>query len=170
MGTPSVSRAARRKLGPGVPVPIYASMYGARRRLFVHPSVTNGEAMVAALGGFGFGSLDIQASDFGCPERVVQIGVPPNRIDLITSIAGVDFDQAWEGRVPGELDGIEARVLLLGFPGQHGIEPSRPRMAPSPNAGRWRSGRVMARGRRCEWRSLSLAHAQGSVRNDSMAG
>ena len=79
----------------------------------VRPSVSNGEAVVAVLRGFGFGSLDIKASDFDRPERVVQIGVPPNRIDMITSITGVDFDQAWEGRVPGELDGIP--VQFIGF-------------------------------------------------------
>lgn len=50
---------------------------------------------------------------FAVAERVVQIGVPPNRIDMITSITGVDFDRAWEGRVQGDLDGIP--VQFIGF-------------------------------------------------------
>jgi len=39
-------------------------------------------------------------------RRIVQLGVKPNRIDLITSIAGVNFEEAWENRVAGTLDGL----------------------------------------------------------------
>jgi len=80
---------------------------------FVRPVAANGEAIVAALRAFGFGSLDITASDFSRPDRVVQLGVPPNRIDLITSIAGVPFDEAWAGRMKGEIDGIPVAFIGL---------------------------------------------------------
>jgi len=59
--------------------------------LFVRPIASNGESILAALRSFGFGSLRIEASDFNQPDRVVQLGMPPNRIDLITSIAGVSW-------------------------------------------------------------------------------
>lgn len=50
---------------------------------------------------FGFGSLDLSGEDFTTKERVVQLGVPPVRVDLMTSITGVDWDQAVSHRVPG---------------------------------------------------------------------
>lgn len=46
-----------------------------------------------------------------CLASVVQLGHPPNRIDLLTSITGVTFEEAWAGSVPGELHGIPVRFL-----------------------------------------------------------
>lgn len=66
---------------------------------------------------FGFGELDIHATDFVIPDSIVQLGVPPNRIDLLTSISGVRFEDVWENRVPAQLDGIPvcfiSKSLLL---------------------------------------------------------
>jgi len=42
---------------------------------------------------------------------VVQLGVPPNRIDIITSISGVSFDDAWDSRTPGQLDGVATQFI-----------------------------------------------------------
>ncbi len=50
--------------------------------LFVRPTEENGERILSALRQFGFGNLEIQAGDFSVPDRVVQLGVSPNRIDL----------------------------------------------------------------------------------------
>jgi len=44
---------------------------------------------------------------------VVQLGYPPNRIDLLTSISGVNFEEAWYTRAAGELDGLS--VFFLGL-------------------------------------------------------
>jgi hypothetical protein len=62
--------------------------------LFVRPSEENSRRILAALADFGFGSLNLQASDFDRPGRVVQLGYPPCRVDLVTSIEGVSFDEA----------------------------------------------------------------------------
>ena len=74
--------------------------------LFVRASPENAARVERALTAFGFSSLGLSANDFVRPSGVIQIGLPPNRIDLLTSITGVDFDEAWAGRAPGELDGI----------------------------------------------------------------
>src|SRR5689334_17449685 len=50
---------------------------------------------------FGFGSTGLKADDFMKPDRVVQLGRSPNRIDLVTSISGVTFAEAWKTRVLG---------------------------------------------------------------------
>ena len=48
---------------------------------------------------FGFGSLGLTPSDFTAPDVVVQLGHAPKRIDLITSIDGVTFDECWPDHV-----------------------------------------------------------------------
>jgi hypothetical protein len=59
----------------------------------------NSERIVAALRDFGFGDVGITISDFDREDSVVQLGFPPSRIDILTSIDGVRFDDAWNRRV-----------------------------------------------------------------------
>ena len=77
----------------------------------VRPSEENSQRVLAALAQFGFGSAGIQAEDIRSPDKVVQLGVPPNRIDIITSISGVNFDDAWESRTAGCLDGVATQFI-----------------------------------------------------------
>lgn len=79
--------------------------------LFVRPDAENGERIVEALRDFGFGSLDVTARDFEADDRVIQLGIAPNRIDLLTKLYGVDFLSAWSRRVDAELDG--ARIWMI---------------------------------------------------------
>jgi len=73
----------------------------------------NSELVVAALKEFGFGSLGITVEDLSRPDQFVQLGAKPNRIDLITSIAAVDFETAWKNRVPGTLDGLPVNYISM---------------------------------------------------------
>lgn len=67
-----------------------------------------------ALTEFGFGGLDLTVDDFTEADRVVQLGYPPLRIDLMTSIDGVVFDEAYERRVEIELaEGLRMPFLSL---------------------------------------------------------
>ncbi len=69
--------------------------------VFVEPSPENAERLLAALTDFGFGGVGLTAADFSTPGKIVQLGVAPNRVDLLTTIDGVTFDEAWHGRVSG---------------------------------------------------------------------
>lgn len=69
--------------------------------LFVRSSSDNARRVLSALDAFGFGSVGLTEEDFLEPEHIIQLGVAPNRVNLITSITGVSFDDAWEGRVAG---------------------------------------------------------------------
>lgn len=69
--------------------------------LFVRPVRENAECILAALNEFGFGSLDLSEDDFTTPGKVVQLGVPPVRIDIITKASGVSWEKADAGKVPG---------------------------------------------------------------------
>jgi hypothetical protein len=75
--------------------------------LFVRPNVDNAARVMGALGRFGapVASAGVTAADFERPGTVYQIGLPPRRVDVLTEISGVPFDDAWSSRVPGEVDG-----------------------------------------------------------------
>jgi hypothetical protein len=77
----------------------------------VRPGRANAERLLSALHQFGFGSLDISIDDLTAAGKVIQLGYEPNRIDLMTSISGVTFDEAWETRSSGDLDGIPVHFI-----------------------------------------------------------
>ena len=61
----------------------------------------NAEKIISALDDFGFGSLGLQPADFEKPGMIVQLGVAPVRIDIVTSITGVSWESAYSNRVKG---------------------------------------------------------------------
>jgi hypothetical protein len=87
--------------------------------LLVRPSSANAQKLVRALTEFGapLAQHGIAARDFTAEGTVYQMGVPPRRIDLLTSISGVPFREAWKGRLTlavGELSvGFLGREELL---------------------------------------------------------
>ena len=60
--------------------------------ILIRPTPETAAKVVAVLNKFGFGSLGVSASDFATHEQLIQLGRAPNRIDLLTSISGVDID------------------------------------------------------------------------------
>lgn len=79
--------------------------------LWVRPCEANADRIPGALEEFGFGQAGLSITDFVEPGQVIQLGRPPNRIDLLTQISGVDFDEAWSLRVMGELGQIPVFFL-----------------------------------------------------------
>jgi hypothetical protein len=82
----------------------------------IRPTTDNAARVLRAIAQFGFGSLDIAIEDLAVPGKVVQLGYEPNRIDVMSSITGVTFDEAWAERSTGELDG-----LPVGFIGRKAL-------------------------------------------------
>ncbi len=66
--------------------------------ILVEPSERNAERLAVALRAFGFLHLAADAPRFAEPDRMATLGAPPLRIDIMTSITGVDFAEAWAGR------------------------------------------------------------------------
>ena len=79
--------------------------------ILVRNSPENGKRLESALQQFGLGSLNLKAADFVDSYRVIQLGVPPNRIDPLTSITGVSFDDAWAGRIEADLGDTPAKFI-----------------------------------------------------------
>lgn len=79
--------------------------------ILVQPTAENAKRVVDALGVIGFASLGLSANDFEQPDVVVQLGVPPLRVDLLTGISGVTWDEAWTNRVVGEFGTVPTAFL-----------------------------------------------------------
>lgn len=80
--------------------------------LFVKPEAENAKRILAALAEFGLGSLDLSETDFTSGDNVIQLGVPPVRVDIMTSITAVDWQQAESGKVEGNYG--DTQVYFIG--------------------------------------------------------
>ena len=69
--------------------------------ILVEASLDNAERILSALDEFGFGSLNLRIEDFSSKGNIIQLGYEPVRIDIITSIKGLDFSEVWRNRVLG---------------------------------------------------------------------
>jgi len=79
--------------------------------LYVRPTPQNAERVLVALRKFGFGDLDLTLSDFVAPDRVVQLGVPPVRVDFVTSIDGVSWERVWENHAAGSYADVPVKFI-----------------------------------------------------------
>ncbi len=79
--------------------------------LFVHPSPDNSKRILSALEAFGFGNLGLTEADFQVSGRVVQLGVPPVRIYIITSLDGVTWDAAVRGKIAGKYGDVPVHFI-----------------------------------------------------------
>src|SRR3982074_3375060 len=66
--------------------------------LFIDCSVENATRVLRAIEQFGFGDLKLTVADFTQANQVIQLGVSPNRIDVMTFLSGLTFDEAWSSR------------------------------------------------------------------------
>lgn len=83
--------------------------------ILVRPSQMNANNVILALSRFGapLAAHGVEADDFRKPGMVYQIGLPPNRIDLLTEISGVDFDEALVGAITATLGNNTVRFIGL---------------------------------------------------------
>ena len=78
-----------------------APRYTGDMDIYVKPNSTNAQRIMAALNDFGFGSVELSVTDFELEDKVVQLGFPPVRVDIVTSITGVSWEEAASGRIEG---------------------------------------------------------------------
>ena len=79
--------------------------------VWVRPDPSNARRLMNALQAFGAPTHDVKESDFATPGITFQIGVEPVRIDIITTVDGLEFEPAWQNRVAAEYGGVPAFVL-----------------------------------------------------------
>lgn len=79
--------------------------------IWVRPEAANASRVLDALRAFGAPLFDLTAEDLAASDTVFQIGLPPSRIDILTGISGVSFDEAWPNRMNVVLDGQDIPVI-----------------------------------------------------------
>ena len=80
--------------------------------IFVRPHSQNAARILDALREFGFDSVELTEEDFCTPQKVVQLGVPPVRVDLITSLTGISWEKAEAAKSPGNYGDVP--VFFIG--------------------------------------------------------
>ena len=74
--------------------------------IWLNPTEENAVKVVKCVNEFGFSSFGLKASDFTKEGNVVQLGYPPLRIDLLTEIDGVTFEECYSNKMEVELEGV----------------------------------------------------------------
>ena len=72
--------------------------------IWIWLDAANAEKMIGALDEFGFKSLGLKAADFLEDDQIIQLGYPPARIDLLTTLPGIDFKDCFPSRVEAQID------------------------------------------------------------------
>jgi len=97
----------------------YAVGYHSRPRytedidIWIETSLENAEKIIQVLCKFGFTGLSISIEELIQPEKIIQLGLPPQRIDILTSIDGVNFNEAWERRIVDSFGDIPVFIISL---------------------------------------------------------
>jgi hypothetical protein len=79
--------------------------------VFVEISEDNASKIARLLADFGFAGLGLTAQDFLSPKSIVQLGYPPHRIDILTSLSGVTFEDAKKRSVNAIVDGVSLVII-----------------------------------------------------------
>jgi hypothetical protein len=79
--------------------------------IWIRRSAENAAKVLRALSAFGAPLSNLTEQDFTSPEMVLQIGVEPCRIDILTSIDGIEFEEAWKNKVSVSVDEIAIHIL-----------------------------------------------------------
>ena len=79
--------------------------------ILVRPDLENAQRILCVLHEFGFGSLGLTVEDFASSDKVVQLGIAPVRVDIITSITGVSWKEVVAGQVVGTYGNIKVHYI-----------------------------------------------------------
>ena len=79
--------------------------------IWLNPNVENAERIVNCVNLFGFGSFNLKVEDFTKLGNIIQLGYPPLRIDLLTEIDGVTFNECYEKRKVVEIDDLQVNFI-----------------------------------------------------------
>jgi len=73
----------------------------------------NIEKLLQVVKSFGFGSLGLDKNDFSDADNIIQLGYEPYRIDLLTDVNGVDFQECYNRRIDGEIETVKVKFLSI---------------------------------------------------------
>jgi hypothetical protein len=81
--------------------------------VWIKLSPENADNVLKALKAFGFGSLGLKAEDFLEEDQIIQLGYPPNRIDILTTLKEIKFENCYKERIEIEIQGVKINFIDL---------------------------------------------------------
>jgi hypothetical protein len=81
--------------------------------VWIELSPENAGKIITALNDFGFGSLGLKTEDFLESDQIIQLGYPPNRIDILTTLKNTKFEDCYKERVEVEIQGLRINFIDL---------------------------------------------------------
>jgi len=79
--------------------------------IWIEMTSENASNIIKALEQFGFSSLKLSQEDFLIPDQVIQLGYPPSRIDILTTLPGIDFNECYPDRITELMDGVPVEFI-----------------------------------------------------------
>jgi hypothetical protein len=79
--------------------------------VWIEASPENADNVIKALEEFGFGSLDFKPGDFLEEDQIIQLGYPPNRIDILITLKELKFEDCYKARVEVEIQGLHINFI-----------------------------------------------------------
>lgn len=79
--------------------------------IWLNPTEENAEKIVTCVNAFGFSSFGLKTEDFTKEGNIVQLGYPPLRIDLLTQIDGVNFNDCFQNKIQVDIEGVLVNVI-----------------------------------------------------------
>jgi len=81
--------------------------------VWIELSAQNADNVMKALNEFGFGSLGLKSEDFLESDQIIQLGYPPNRIDIVTTLKEINFEDCYKARVEVDIQGLKINFIDL---------------------------------------------------------
>lgn len=81
--------------------------------IWIENSPDNASRLIAVIGQFGLGSLGLKELDFLEADTIIQLGYPPSRIDLLTNLSGVKFQECFDARIVVSIDDTPVNFIDL---------------------------------------------------------
>lgn len=81
--------------------------------VWIELSPENADNIIKALETFGFGSLGLKTEDFLEDDQIIQLGYPPNRIDILTTLKEIKFEDCYKERIEIEIQGVKINFIDL---------------------------------------------------------
>ena len=81
--------------------------------IWIGTNADNAAKILAVVEDFGFGAALPALEVFTEEDQMIRMGIPPLRLEILTTITGVDFDECYDQRVAGSLDGVDAKIISL---------------------------------------------------------
>lgn len=81
--------------------------------VWVEMTIENVARVVTTLNQFGFASLGLKEDDFLVPDQIIQLGYPPRRIDMLTTLPGVEFSECYPAHILADVEGTSVNFIDL---------------------------------------------------------